>query len=109
MIVLRTKYHGPTNTLGSRISCKAAGRTWRVYVSYDHGSSDVEKHARALAKFCTKHFPRHEDEAPSWEAWHYGHDDGGFAFIRIFPRHGDAVTDCVWTHSDGRYSLENPE
>ena len=106
MITLTTKFHGPTNTKPSRLSCRAPGRPWRVFVSYDHGSTDVAKHARALAIFCAKffHIP---GEGHRWRAYHYGHTDDGMSFIPL--REGDAVTDCVWVHTDGRYSLTRPE
>jgi hypothetical protein len=45
-----TKYHGPTNSRGSRISAKAdAGR---ITVSYDYGASDPH-HVAAIA-LCEK-------------------------------------------------------
>lgn len=97
MITLTTKFHGPTNTLGARISCRAPGRPWRVFVSYDHGASDIEKHARALAEFCHKFFPKHADEPERWIAYHYGHTEPGMAFVRLQP--GDKVRDCVWVHN----------
>ena len=45
-----TKYHGPTNTRGSRISAKA--EAGRISVSYDHALNASENHraaAQALA------------------------------------------------------------
>ena len=107
MITLMTKFHGPTNTLGARISCRAAGRPWRVFVSYDHGSSDIEKHARALAAFCHKHFRKRDAEPERWIAYHFGHADGGMSFIRLVD--GDYVHDCVWiNNATGAYSLTDP-
>ena len=45
MQAIRTKYHGPTNTRGSRISaqCEAG----RVYVPYDHALSIDGNHKAA--------------------------------------------------------------
>lgn len=107
MITITTKFHGPTNTKPSRLSCRAPGRPWRVFVDYDHGSTDVEKHARALARFVSKFFTVGRDEPASWAAYHYGHVDEGMSFTRLQP--GDVVADCVWVHTDGRYSLTRPD
>lgn len=108
MITLTTKFHGPTNTRGSRISCRAAGRPWRVFVNRLYGPSDIDNHTRALAAFCHKFFPKHADEPERWIAYHYGHtDDGGNVFVRLLP--GDYVHDCVWINSrTGAYSLTDP-
>lgn len=50
MQAIRTRYHGPTNTKGSRLSaqCEAG----RIYVPYDHAlnlSDNHEAAAKALA------------------------------------------------------------
>lgn len=48
MQAIRTRYHGPTNTKGSRISaeCEAG----RIYVPYDHSLDLADNHkAAALA------------------------------------------------------------
>lgn len=42
-----TRYHGPTNTRGSRISAQYAGG--RIYVAYDHALSPEGNHAAAAA------------------------------------------------------------
>lgn len=47
-----TSFHGPTNTLGSRISATApAGR---VYVPYDHSFSSERNHELAAEALCEK-------------------------------------------------------
>ena len=107
MITLATKFHGPTNTLGARISCRAAGRPWRVYVSRLYGPGDIENHTRALAAFCHKFFPKHADEPERWIAYHHGYTDEGMAFIRLLP--GDVAHDTVWiNNATGAYSLTDP-
>lgn len=104
MIAITTKYHGPTNTLGSRLSCRAAGRPWRIFVSYDHGSTDLEKHTRALAAFCHKCFRKHAADPERWHAYHYGHTDEGMVFVRLY--NDDRARDTVWVNNaTGEYAL----
>lgn len=46
---IRTRYHGPTNARGSRISATTiSGR--RVYVPYDHALNTVDNHTAAARK-----------------------------------------------------------
>ena len=77
-MVIFTKYHGPTNSRGSRISAHAPG--WnlpRVYVPYSHEKSGVECHAdavRALIKKAGGH------PAGEWE-FTYKSIPGGYCFI----------------------------
>jgi len=54
MQAIQTKYHGPTNTKGSRISATCAdGR--RVYISYPHEiGGDMERHEVAARALCEK-------------------------------------------------------
>ena len=47
-----TRYHGPTNTRGSRISAKCAGG--RVSVPYDHERNPEGNHAYAAATLAAK-------------------------------------------------------
>lgn len=47
-----TKYHGPTNTRGSRISATAAAG--RIFIPYDHALSIQENHAAAARAYATK-------------------------------------------------------
>ena len=47
MQTIITKYHGATNTKGSRISAMTMSGAKRVYVSYDHGLRIDENHAAA--------------------------------------------------------------
>lgn len=107
MITITTKFHGPTNTKPSRLSCRAPGRPWRVFVGYDHGSTDVEKHARALAVFHAKFLSKHAEEPARWIAYHYGHSDDGMTFTRLVD--GDNVRDCVWINTGmNTYTLVDP-
>jgi len=51
MQAIVTKYHGPTDARGSRISARCVGG--RIFVSYDHALDSEENHeaaARALAR-----------------------------------------------------------
>ena len=45
MQAIRTRYHGPTNIKGSRISAKCEART--IYVGYDHALNIEENHRAA--------------------------------------------------------------
>ncbi len=51
MQTIETKYHGPSNVRGSRISATASGNKARVILSYDHALNGDDNHkaaARAL-------------------------------------------------------------
>lgn len=52
MQAIRTRYHGPTNTKGSRISaqCEAG----RIYVPYNHALSAFGNHATAARELLAK-------------------------------------------------------
>lgn len=52
MIAISTKYHGPTNSRGSRISANANGH--RVTVPYDHALGHEGNHAAAAIALCQK-------------------------------------------------------
>ena len=47
MQAIRTRYFGPTDTKGSRISAKNRSRT--IYISYDHALDVIDNH-RAAAR-----------------------------------------------------------
>ena len=52
MMAIRTRFHGPTNTRGSRITASISdgGRTERLTVPYDHAAKDpFEDAAYAMA------------------------------------------------------------
>lgn len=52
MQAIRTRYHGPTNARGSRISAEAdAGR---IYVPYDHALSLSGNHEAAAREFANR-------------------------------------------------------
>jgi hypothetical protein len=51
-MTFQTKYHGATNTRGSRIS--ATGFGTRVYVEYRCELSSAANHAAAVRKLCQK-------------------------------------------------------
>lgn len=48
-----TKYHGPTNTVGSRISATSASGI-RVFIPYPHEANTEEAHRRAADKLIAK-------------------------------------------------------
>lgn len=49
-----TRYHGPTDHKGSRISASAEGVP-RVYLSYDYGLNAADNHAAAAAALANRH------------------------------------------------------
>lgn len=53
MQAIVTKYHGPTNVKGSRISATSASGQ-RVIVGYDHSLSLEENHMAAAQALCIK-------------------------------------------------------
>ena len=53
MIAIRTRYHGPTNTKGSRISA-TDGRGHRVSIPYPHELAGAAVPAAAVDKLCAK-------------------------------------------------------
>ncbi len=54
MQTIETKYHGPTNTMGARISATSSGAGTRVYVPYEYGLSHNGPHDVAARKLCKK-------------------------------------------------------
>ena len=52
MQAIQTKYHGPTNVRGSRISATCAAG--RVVVDYDHALNNDQNHKRAAAALLRK-------------------------------------------------------
>lgn len=50
---IETKYHGATNTKGSRISATSASGI-KVYIDYPHELSGVDCHAKAAEKLALK-------------------------------------------------------
>lgn len=52
MIAIIAKYHGPTDSRGSRISAAANGH--RVVVPYDYALGAEENHAAAAIALCHK-------------------------------------------------------
>ena len=52
MQTIKTKYHGPTNHRGARISAKQASHKngKRIFVPYCHASNPVENHKRAAGR-----------------------------------------------------------
>lgn len=53
MVTFQTKYHGPTNTRGARISCVVAahGATKRVSIPFPHDKSEAAAHFEAVCKY----------------------------------------------------------
>jgi hypothetical protein len=54
--VIVTRYHGPTDTRGSRISA-TSGSGRRIYCGYRHELSATENHETAAAELAAKLWP----------------------------------------------------
>jgi len=54
MKAIITKYHGPTNSRGSRISATAEG-VGRIYIGYPHELSGEDCHKAAAIALCNKY------------------------------------------------------
>lgn len=68
-----TKYHGPTNVKGSRVSARASGNGVKVTLSYDHALSAEGNHMAAAQALMAK---------LDWQG-HYigGHTQDGMVFV----------------------------
>jgi hypothetical protein len=51
MTLIKTKYLGPTNTTGSKISVTAYGIKHRIIEPYNHSMDSFENHRNAADKF----------------------------------------------------------
>ena len=81
MKAIQTRYHGATNTKGSRISATAEG-VGRVYVSYPHELSGDSVYFEAVKKLCSK---------VGWTGSFAcgGLPDGSNAFVFVVTQNGD--------------------
>ena len=72
--IIRTKYHGPSNVRGSRISATTASGIRKTF-GYDDALSSERNHAEAARKLV---------ESLSWSgAWVGGHDETGMVFVKV--------------------------
>ena len=85
MLTITTKYLGPTNHRGARItaSYRPSGglessqrRAFTVTVPYDHGASQATAHAIAFRALVEK--LGWQDLAPNWRS---GENDRGYSFV----------------------------
>ena len=69
---IRTKFHGPTNTRGSRISATSNGDN-RIYLPWDHRLNADENHIEAAKALAAK---------MEWGGdWIGGNDGNGYLFV----------------------------
>ena len=74
-VVVRTKYHGPTNHRGSRISVTHAQGGKRIYVEWDYSLGLAENHCHAVQVYL---------DHMEWEgAWRAGADDTGYYAVKV--------------------------
>lgn len=73
MQTIITKYHGPTNVRGSRVSAQASGNGVKVTLSYDHALNSEGNHMAAAQALMDK---------LDW-CGHYvgGHTKNGMVFV----------------------------
>ena len=78
MQTIETKYHGPSNIKGSRISATASGCKARVILSYDHALNGEGNHMRAARALMDK---------LNWTGRYVGgHTKTGMVFVNEDPR-----------------------
>jgi hypothetical protein len=76
MQAIQTKYIGPSNTKGSRISVTAMGNKNRIYVPYDHEHDEHKMHEVAMKKFLDKYdWPKGK--------WAQGGTENGYVFVHV--------------------------
>jgi len=76
---IQTKYHGPTNTKGSRISATSASGI-KIFIGYPHELSEgVDSHALAAATLARKLGWTAEAFEAHWVA---GGTKGGYVFVQ---------------------------
>ena len=80
MYAITTKYHGPTNTKGARISASAGEE--RVYISYPYDLSGEAVHRAAMAAYLAK-FPLLGEDERNPDNWRAGWTDDGYAFVFV--------------------------
>ena len=82
-IAIHTKYIGPTDKRGARISatCVRLNDTKRVLVGFDHALDGVARHAVEAHELVRKHFA-HSKDWPNPELMYAGEtlDGKGFVF-----------------------------
>ena len=81
MYAITTKYHGPTNTKGARISASADEHS-TVYISYPYDLSGEAVHREALAAYLAKQgWLTPDEENP--DNWVGGWMRTGYAFVFV--------------------------
>ncbi|WPH18249.1 hypothetical protein [Variovorax paradoxus] len=75
MQAITTKYHGPTDTRGSRISAKCLAR--RISIPYSHDLNPEENHAAAA----TTLIKALGWTGPGYGDWFQGAIPGGYVFV----------------------------
>lgn len=86
MYAVETKYLGPTNIRGSRVSARFGMH--RVTVSYRPELSALGAHRLAVAKVLMKAWPEQDGEAAKLrnpERWRFAerNDDKGYVFVYV--------------------------
>lgn len=84
MQTIETKYHGPTNARGSRISATASSCRKRVWISYDHALNAENNHRAAARKLMA---------ALNWTGRYVGgHTQTGMVFVNAGPGFSYLIT-----------------
>lgn len=79
---ITTKYHGPTNTKGSRISA-TTGAGIRIYIGYDHALNIDQLYAKACAAL-VDHMAGDDANSP-WHGQYVGGEigNGVWAWVQV--------------------------
>ncbi len=84
--VIITRYLGPTNTRGSRISAthkRDSETTWRAVIAWDHALNPAANHQAAAMALLAK-WPLGEGQEP-FELVARGHDHDAYYFTAVQP------------------------
>lgn len=74
-VVIRTKFHGPTNYRGSRISVTHGQGGKRLFVGWDHSLDVPENHDNAVQAYL---------DHMGWDGeWVTGADDSGYYAVQV--------------------------
>lgn len=76
--MVRSKYHGPTNHRGSRISVELAdgmGNSHRRYYSWEYALNPTANHLRAIQQYLEDRNMRGR--------WVYAHNHTGYTAVRL--------------------------
>jgi hypothetical protein len=81
LLIISTKFYGPTNTKGSRIKATINGTPVTKTVGYDHGLNTLDNHAYAALFLLSSWF---EGESLQYQGHDETEDGKGWAYVFKF-------------------------